>query len=86
MAEVLMFGTILAPIITAVLQALKTSIALPKNIIPLLALVIGLVIGFLANPFTDLSTELRLWAGGLAGLSSVGLFELVNPRSGTSKE
>lgn len=49
-------------------------------------LVIGLLIGVVAYPFTELDLTLRLWAGGLAGLSATGLFELAfNNRPGTTK-
>jgi len=38
-------------------------------------------------PFTEMGLVLRLWAGGLAGLSATGLFELAfSKRSGTTKE
>ena len=84
--NLLVFATILAPMITALIQVITSSIKLPKNNIPLLALGVGIVVGFLAYPFTDLSFDLRMWAGALAGLSSVGLFELINRRTGTSKE
>ena len=86
MTAVLIFATILAPIITALVEMIKKAVDTPVNIIPVISLIIGLIIGFAAEPFTDLDTVLRLWAGGLAGLSGVGLFELVKQREGESKE
>lgn len=85
MQDVLIFGTILVPIITALIQVVKSTINLPKTLVPLLSVVVGLAIGFIAYPFTDLAVDFRLWAGALAGLSSVGLFELSNKREGTTK-
>ena len=86
MTEVLIFATILAPIILAVVQLFKKSFNIKNNLIPLIAFAVGLFIGFAASPFTDLDLVLRLWAGGLAGLSATGLFELMDNQSGTSKE
>lgn len=86
MNEVLFFATILAPIILAAVQLVKLTVNIPKNYIPPIAFAVGLFIGFAASPFTDLDLVLRLWAGGLAGLSATGLFELGNKHEGYSKE
>ena len=86
MDNLLVFATILAPVITALIQVITMSVKLPKNNIPLLALGVGILLGLVAYPFTDLAFDLRMWAGALAGLSSVGLFELINRRQGMSKE
>lgn len=86
MAAVLIFATILAPIITALVEMIKKAVNIPINFVPVLALVVGLLIGFAAQPFTDLDYVNRLWAGGLAGLAATGLFELVKQREGQTKE
>jgi len=85
METILIFATVLAPIILALVELLKRTFAIKDNFIPLMALVVGLVIGLAATPFTDLDVVYRLWAGGLAGLSSTGLFELNKKREGSSK-
>lgn len=85
MQEVLLFATILAPIILALVEVVKKTVNVKVNLIPLIALVIGLVVGFASQPFTDLDLVLRLWAGGLAGLTATGMFELVTNRYGTTK-
>lgn len=86
MSEILVLATIILPIVTAVTQLVKNSITMPKNLVPIIALVVGLLIGLAAVPFTDLGLVLRLWAGGLAGLSSTGLYELaLNNRTGSTK-
>jgi len=84
--NVLAFASTLSLIILALVQALKTALAIPKNLIPVIGIVIGVGIGAAAYPFTELGLVPRLWAGGLAGLSATGLFELAfNPKVGTSK-
>ncbi|GKV69867.1 hypothetical protein NCCP2716_23650 [Sporosarcina sp. NCCP-2716] len=85
MTDVLIFATILAPIILAVTELFKRTLDLPKKVIPAIAFAVGLFIGFAASPFTDLDIVLRLWSGGLAGLAATGLFELGTPTEGTTK-
>lgn len=86
MTDVLIFATILAPIILAMVQLVKVTVNIPKNYIPLIAFAVGIFIGFAASPFTDLDLVLRLWSGGLAGLSATGLFELGNRHDGNTKD
>ncbi|MEC0234475.1 holin [Paenibacillus kribbensis] len=87
MNQVLAFASTLAVIIIAVVQLVKNTIKVPVNIVPVIGVVTGLGIGWLAAPFTDLDLTLRLWAGGLAGLSATGLFELAfKDRPGTTKD
>ncbi|SFG73491.1 holin [Sporolactobacillus nakayamae] len=87
MTEVLMLATLLLPMITAVTELVKRTVSIPKNTVPAIALGVGVLIGLAAYPFTDLELVLRLWAGGLAGLSSTGLYELaLNNRPGNTKE
>ncbi|SEQ11509.1 hypothetical protein SAMN04487883_10344 [Bacillus licheniformis] len=47
---------------------------------------IGLLIGAAAYPFTDLELVLRLWSGGLAGLTATGLFEIGKNRNARKKK
>lgn len=76
MQEILIFSTILAPIILAFFELVKRTIIIRKNLIPLAALILGLFIGAIATPFTELDLVYRLWGGAFAGLSAVGLFEV----------
>lgn len=85
MQQVLIFTTILAPIVAAMVQVVKQTVTLPNNVLPILSLVIGLGVGSVAFPFTDMDIVLRLWAGAFAGLGGTGLYELVVKREGTSK-
>ncbi|KTD85029.1 holin [Paenibacillus etheri] len=85
--DVMAFASILAVFVLALVQLFKNSINISRNAVPIIGLLIGLFIGAAAYPFTDLDIVLRLWAGGLAGLSATGLFELAfKDRPGTTKE
>lgn len=85
--NVLAFASVLAVFVMALVQLVKNSVNLPRNVVPAIGLGIGLAVGAAAYPFTDMNLILRLWAGGLAGLSATGLFELAfNKRGGTTKE
>nr|WGD61817.1 holin [Bacillus subtilis] len=85
MQDVLIFATVLAPILTALVQLVKKTVKLPTNVIPALSFVIGIGLGAVAYPFTDLDLVSWLWAGGFAGLVATGLFELGAKREGTTK-
>ncbi|MBL3644045.1 holin [Bacillus sp. RHFB] len=85
MQQVLIFTSLLAPIVGGMVQMAKKSVPLPNNILPLLSLVIGMGVGSVAFPFTEMDIVLRLWAGAFAGLGGTGLYELVAKREGTSK-
>jgi len=86
MEQVLLFATVLLPIVTAVVELVKKTVNLPKNYLPLISVIVGLIVGAIAYPFTDFELVLRLWAGGLAGLAGTGLFELVKKRDGMTKD
>lgn len=87
LTNVLAFASVIAVFVLAGVQFVKTTVNIRKNYLPAIGLVIGLLIGAAAYPFTELELVLRLWAGGLAGLSATGLFELAfSNRSGTTKE
>ncbi|MEK5399460.1 holin [Paenibacillus sp. FSL K6-2859] len=85
--DVMAFASILAVFVLALVQLVKNSINIPRNAVPIIGLLIGLLIGAAAYPFTELDIVLRFWAGGVAGLSATGLFELAfKDRPGTTKE
>lgn len=87
LTDVLAYASVLAVFVLAVVQMVKNMVNVPRNLLPLIGLVIGLLVGAAAYPFTELELVLRLWAGGLAGLSATGLFELAfNKRDGSTKE
>lgn len=86
MTDVLIFATVLAPIILALVQLVKKTVNVKNNLVSLIAFAVGLFVGVVAAPFTDLDIVLRLWSGGLAGLAATGLFELMDNQDGESKE
>ncbi|OAB41432.1 holin [Paenibacillus glacialis] len=87
LTNVLAFASVLAVFVLAGVQLVKSVVNVNKNVLPLIGLLIGLIVGFISYPFTNLELVLRLWAGGVAGLSATGLFELAfNKRAGTTKE
>lgn len=86
MEIVLLFATILSPIVAALVELAKQTVNIKKNYLPLIALIIGIVVSIVAAPFTDLDLPLRLWSGAFAGLGATGLYELVAKRDGTTKD
>ena len=62
MNEILAFATIISPIITGIVEAVKRGLQLDAKYAPLLAIALGAVIGILASPFTDIGLLERLWA------------------------
>lgn len=85
MQQVLIFATLIMPVVAALMEGVKRSVKLPKNFLPAISLIIGLLIGAAAYKFTDMDLVLRLWAGGFAGLAGTGLFELIKKRNGVTK-
>ncbi|MCM3715922.1 holin [Halalkalibacter oceani] len=85
MEAVLLFATVISPVILALVELIKRSVSFPKNYVPAVAFVVGLLVGVVSYPFTDLSLSLRLWAGGLAALAATGLFEVGNNREGMTR-
>lgn len=87
LTNMLAFASVLSVFVLALVQLVKVTVDIPKNWIPFIGLVIGMFVGAAAYPFTDMGLVLRLWAGGLAGLSATGLFELAfNQRDGNTKK
>jgi hypothetical protein len=87
LTSVLAFATVIAVFVLAVVEAVKRTVNVRRNALPAVGLVVGLLIGWAAYPFTELDLVLRLWSGALAGLSATGLFELAfSKRDGTTKE
>lgn len=86
MEQVLVFATILIPIVTALTELVKRTVNLKVNYIPAVSFIFGLLVGFAGKIFTELPLDARLWAGAIAGLSAVGLYEALVQRSGTTKK
>lgn len=81
MNELMILSTVLSPIVLALVQLLKklsTENNRLNHLLPLMALAVGLLVGLISAPFSDLEWTLRMWAGGIAGLAAVGLFEIAD--------
>jgi len=74
MVEILAMVTIIAPVTNGFVEAFKRATQINDRLLPILAIVIGAILGGGAY-FLDAELGLRLWAGGISGLVSVGLFE-----------
>jgi len=85
LTKMLAFSSMLSVFVLAAVQLVKVSVTIPKKLVPLMSVAVGMVVGAVAYPFTDLQLALRLWAGALSGLSATGLFEAAfnKPRSGS---
>lgn len=75
MVEILAMATVIAPVTGGLVQAVKNATQVNKRYLPLMAVGVGLTLGAAAY-FLDAEIGIRLWAGGVSGLASVGLFEL----------
>lgn len=80
--ELLLLVSLIAPVVVGLNEVIKQSLNIPKNLIPLVALFIGLLVGVVAEPFSTMDVYLRMWAGVIAGLSSTGIYEVGKKREG----
>lgn len=76
MHDVLILATVIAPVVTGVVEGVKRTGYVSKRFMPLTAIIIGVALGAAAFPFSEITLVERLWSGGISGLASVGLFEL----------
>ncbi|WP_329610116.1 holin [Pseudalkalibacillus berkeleyi] len=82
MEQVIMFASVMTPIVTGLTEVAKRTFLIPKRFINIVSLIIGLVVGLMAFPLTDLDWALRTWAGTMAGLAATGLYEVGKYRVG----
>ncbi|QSF98151.1 holin [Bacillus paralicheniformis] len=85
MEEVLLFATVLAPILTVLVQLVKKTVNMPTNIVPAVSFALGIVLGAVAYPFTDLDLVLRLLSRRLCGSCCERSFRDRCEREGTTK-
>lgn len=84
MVEILAIASLIAPVTAGVVQAVKKATNVKKRYLPLMAMAVGIVLGAAAF-FVDIGIGERIWAGGISGLASVGLFELGKNTKGEIK-
>lgn len=75
MVEILAMATAIVAVTSGIVQAIKNTEIINKNYMPLVAILVGLILGSVAV-FMDIGFIERLWAGGISGLAATGLFEL----------
>lgn len=90
MEQIISFATIISILTIGIVQVVKQTGSINKNIIPLISIVIGGVIGgisvFIPELFTELSTGARILGGVISGLMATGLWETGKQRSGNTKD
>ena len=85
--EMLALASALAVIVPLAISAVKSAFNSPNNVIPLVAILLGAVLGGLSLPlFPQVSVFMLIWAGAIAGAGGVGVREVVTQREGYSKE
>lgn len=77
MGQILVYATILAPIVTGLVQITKGVVGANGKLIPLMSVAIGVAVGLAYGWTVDGEAVLYMWGGLLAGMSSVGVYELV---------
>lgn len=89
MESIIAFATVISVITIALTQLVKQA-GVPKNIVPLIAIVIGILLGgtsaFIPELVTELSIGGRLLAGLISGLMATGIWETVRTRTGSTKD
>lgn len=80
MAPVLLFASGISLIVLILIQLLKKTApsfdgGSNSRFLPIISIVVGLVVGAIGYPFTDLPFILRLWAGFFAGAGASGLYD-----------
>lgn len=81
MEQILLYATLLAPIVTALVQGAKKFIPAEGKEILVIAILLGTTCGAMYG-LTVAGTDIVLytWGGFIAGLASAGVFELVKPK------
>jgi hypothetical protein len=79
MTDVLAFATVIAVIVSMAMETIKRTLGsrFKKNWIPAVSFFVGLVIGAISYPFTDMELIMRLWAGGISGWMASGIYETI---------
>ena len=88
MESIIAFATVISVITIALTQLVK-QVGVPKNVVPLIAIGIGIVLGgitFIPEIVTELSIGGRLLVGLISGLMATGIWETVRTRTGSTKD
>lgn len=89
MEQIITFAGIISVITIALTEVIKRTKAIPKNIIPIISIFIGVVVGgltaFIPEIVSELSIAGRLLAGLISGLMATGIWETFKDKKGTSE-
>ncbi|MGK3149510.1 holin [Staphylococcus shinii] len=90
MEQIIAFAGVIALITGGIVTVIKKTKFIPKNYLPVVAMVIGALIGgvseFIPELVTDLSFGGRLLAGLISGLMATGIWETFKNREGVNVE
>ena len=90
MEQIIAFAGVISVLTIALTEVVKRTKMIPKNIVPIISIVIGLVIGgittFIPEIVSELSITGRLLSGLISGLMATGIWETFKNRQGTSAE
>ncbi|MDW8567842.1 holin [Staphylococcus shinii] len=86
MEQIIAFAGIISVITIALTEVVKRTKTIPKNFIPIVSMVIGIVIGgitiFIPEIVSELSVAGRLLAGLISGLMATGIWETFKNKNG----
>lgn len=77
---ILLLASAIGVLTSGLTEGAKRAFNLSNNIVPVVAVVIGIGLGLCAT-FVEIDWMLRIWAGAIAGLTATGLYETVTDRS-----
>ncbi|MBG3873689.1 hypothetical protein E6X09_04405 [Staphylococcus xylosus] len=86
MEQIIAFAGIISVITIALTEVIKRTKTIPKNFIPIVSMVIGILIGgitiFIPEIVSELSVAGRLLAGLISGLMATGIWETFKNKNG----
>lgn len=83
--QLLIVALAIVPFCNAVVQVVKTTVTVPSRFVPILSIVIGIALGGVFTFITDGYTLTQiLIAGGIAGMASCGIYDIVVPNTKAS--
>ncbi|WP_323702007.1 holin [Staphylococcus nepalensis] len=90
MEQIIAFAGIISVITIALTEVIKRTKAIPKNIIPIISIFIGVIVGgltaFIPEIVSELSIAGRLLAGLISGLMATGIWETFKDKKGSNKD
>lgn len=90
MEQIITFAGVLSAITIALTEVVKRTKAIPKNIIPIISIFIGVIVGgltaFIPEIVSELSIAGRLLAGLISGLMATGIWETLSKREGVTNK